>query len=156
MYLLFFNLMGNNFDIAHFLKESGISMTGLDGIVPKSLEEIKRNLKQKGLTILEVHGPGLESIKPAEGYRGFFLHFFTREGTILAGLDRYSGSLNEPAKPSHQSNFGSLPPKPDSYKDGFRAAFIQNRQPFVLAPAVAASANSYSGDLPSKPAAYKD
>ena len=96
--------MLKNFNIADFLINTRMSMTGIDGVKPKSLNDILTELESAGLFGISVPR-GTDPRKAIGEYSGPILYLFTPEGAVVVPLTCPSPHL------------GNLPLKPDAYKD---------------------------------------
>ena len=134
--------MLKDFNITDFLINTRISMTDIDGVKPKSLNDILTELEDAGLFGISVPR-GTDLRKAIEEYGGPILYLFTPEGAVVVPLT------------GHSPHLGNLPLKPDGYKDGSRLRLSpdRNQAPLVVAPAVH---TPYHDSLPRKPDAYKD
>ena len=133
--------MIKDFNIADFLRETGISTTYLDGMVPKSLEEIQAAAVKAGHTIIAVQ-QGTDSVGHLEGYDGPCLYLFTPQGTVMVSLD------DKKLKTTPHS--GNLPPKPDGYKDGGRV-YVPASGQTPTSSATPSDSTRFIGNLPRKP-----
>ena len=123
-------------NIADFLRETGISTTDLDGMVPKSLEEIRAAVVKAGYTIITVQ-KGTGSVGHLEGYDGPCLYLFTPQGTVVVSVD------DEKLKTR-------LPKKPDGYKDGGRV-YVPALGQTPTSSVTPSDSARFIGNLPRKP-----